>query len=67
MGQMLARIVMWGVIIGLVWYLGREYAAHRPNPAHTAAMQEAAQHYRAVREDMDRATGGDVPQISPDN
>jgi hypothetical protein len=63
--QLLARILMWVVIISLVWYFAQQWNRSAPSEKEREAMLDAAHSYREYKARVQQGEGGmesDVPQ-----
>ena len=65
MGQVLARILMWAIIIACVWYFAQQWKNSAPSEKEQEAMLEAARSYHDYKAQLEQAEGrreSDVPQ-----
>jgi predicted negative regulator of RcsB-dependent stress response len=62
-GLVLARLVMWGFIIGMVWYFSQQYRQSNPTPEQEQSMREAARLYSEHVRGADQ--GAESPAPSP--
>jgi predicted negative regulator of RcsB-dependent stress response len=60
-GLVLARLVMWGFIIGMVWYFSQQYRQSSPTPEQEQAMREAARLYSEHVRGADQDASGPAP------
>jgi predicted negative regulator of RcsB-dependent stress response len=60
-GLVLARLVMWGFIIGMVWYFSQQYRQSSPTPEQEQSMREAARLYSEHVRGTDQKTEGPAP------
>jgi hypothetical protein len=51
-GQLLARILMWAVIIAMVWYFAQQWNRGAPSEQQHEAMMDAARSYREYQGQM---------------
>ena len=69
MGQVIARAIMWIVIIAGVWYFAQQWKSGTPSEEEHDAMMDAARHYQNYKMEQDRAAGrleSDVPKLQQD-
>lgn len=65
MGQVLARILMWAIIIACVWYFAQQWKNTAPSEKEQEAMLEAARSYHDYKTQLQQTEGrreSDVPQ-----
>lgn len=65
MGQVLARILMWAIIIACVGYFAQQWRNSAPSEKEREAMLEAARSYHDYKAQLEQAEGrreSDVPQ-----
>jgi len=65
MGQVLARILMWGIIIALVWYFAQQWNQSAPSEQQHQAMMEAARSYQEYKAQQGQNDGGG--SVPPEN
>ena len=61
MGQVLARILMWGIIIALVWYFAQQWNRGAPSEQEHEAMMDAARSYREYRAQLQQQDSESIP------
>ena len=59
MGQVLARILMWGIIIAMVWYFAQQWNRSAPSEQEHQAMMEAARSYQEYKAQLQQKEGGE--------
>ena len=65
MGQVLARILMWGIIIAMVWYFAQQWNRGAPSEQEHQAMMEAARSYQEYKAQLQQNEDGE--SVSPKN
>ena len=65
MGQVLARIVMWGVIIAMVWYFAQQWNKGAPSEQEQQKMMEAARSYQEYKAQLHEQEAGESSVPKP--